>query len=487
MFPSVVLLSHYCPVQEIYKAFGGSHHHPHQMFLEQTRIFYGKELVLFNPTACRYASFFIRAMRILHVKQALRGTVHSAKYAKLGLTAFGPVNAMVNSDLAFDQRSIVLKASFPLLKIICLGDQQGPGMDKLWYYVIKTEEHLVRSADLLNNPNYFPDNCSAAVPELEGEDPDQVDIEGDPPEYESDDEVMEEEIGEDDIPPTQHLEENLGVDKDTFAGQMIAVWLRYKPNFDFDYACAGYMLSIVPEIREHSKVSEKLLTQFLLAVIPHNLTTLSIASLNQEHAKGKHISAVDSVIKKLYHHLSPTELAQVTDAFWGEYESFKSATGVFSMDYLWSSQLVKKGQTAMWHKQYSVPRTKYLGVVACHVTSKQVGTGMSERVWKDVRIVNSCQCCGKIGSDALEKQATLYGSAKLKKSCALGGTKIYNWADMDHNLGLEELKQVEHERPQPEKRVFNAWIEDWEKEILQRSADRPVRQHSSRSIASFVM
>ena len=233
--------------------FGGAYHAPHAMYLEQCFFFYGKELPLLNPAATRFASFFIRMMRILHGKAPLRGTVHSAKYQALGKTEFEPVNAMINSDPTFDQRSIVLKASLPVLWIVCLADSYAPHMDKLWYYVKMTDDHLINMAKHLNDANYFPEEVAEDVPELQGDDPDVVDEEEDPPEYDSDDEVMSDD-GDEDYPPTQSAEENMGIDPSTFAGKMIKVWLQYRSNFDYDYSRAGYMLSVVPDIFEHMKV-----------------------------------------------------------------------------------------------------------------------------------------------------------------------------------------------------------------------------------------
>ena len=50
---------------------------------------------------------------------------------------------------------------------------------------------------------------------------------------------METELSENNVPPTQRKEgepDNLGVDQRTLDGMMIAGFLRYKPNFDYDYA-----------------------------------------------------------------------------------------------------------------------------------------------------------------------------------------------------------------------------------------------------------
>ena len=163
------------------------------------------------------------------------------------------------------------------------------------------------------------------------------------------------------------------------------------------------------------------------------------------------------------------KIGKLLDKFWTEHTAWKNGTGVFGgRDYIYQSDLCSKGLSHQWHLQYSVPYTEVFGYVACHVTSKPIGTGMSERVWKKVKIVDSRQHCGRMGTDAMEKQATLYGSAKMKKHRLLGKYKVYDFSDLDANLGLKEFETFEHERQLPQKRTFNAWIEDWEKELLQK-------------------
>ena len=123
----------------------------------------------------------------------------------------------------------------------------------------------------------------------------------------------------------------------------------------------------------------------------------------------------------------------------------------------------------MWHKLYSLKQTKYFGRVACHVTSKCVGTGMSERSWKDIEIVCSCQRSGVMKSDTTEKQSILYGSAKMKKNQANGDCKFLNWSYMKIDLGLEQFERLEHKREGPKKRTFYAFIKDWEVKLLKKN------------------
>ena len=65
-----------------------------------------------------------------------------------------------------------------------------------------------------------------------------------------------------------------------------------------------------------------------------------------------------------------------------------------------------------------------------------------------------------------EMQAILYGSAKMRRNRISPRPAAYDFSDLDLNLGLEDLNITEHEREEPQKRIFNAWIEEWEVKIL---------------------
>ncbi len=192
-------------------------------------------------------------MRTLRAKVALRGTVHSEPYIRLGLKKLGVVVEMINSDLAFDQRAILLKLGYPLLKLIRLADSYGCHMDKVWYLVIETEKHILACVPQLNDPNIFPEQVDE-VPEVEEEEgQDEVLPEDVPVEYGSDEESASEEVV---LGTQQVLEENLDVDPESFGGRIIHIWNYHKSKFDTYYARCGYMLSVVPEVYEHAIVSE---------------------------------------------------------------------------------------------------------------------------------------------------------------------------------------------------------------------------------------
>ena len=69
----------------------------------------------------------------------------------------------------------------------------------------------------------------------------------------------------------------------------------------------------------------------------------------------------------------------------------------------------------------------------------------------------------RLQSDSSEMQLILYGSARMDCNKVLGVQKCYDWADIDHDMGLEDFNHVDHDRNQCRVRVFKAWIEDWER------------------------
>ena len=74
-----------------------------------------------------------------------------------------------------------------------------------------------------------------------------------------------------------------------------------------------------------------------------------------------------------------------------------------------------------------------------------------------------------MNSEKTGKQSILYGSVKMKKNQAKGDRKFFDWTDMKIELGLEQFKKLDHKREGPTKRIFYAFIEDWEKKLLKKN------------------
>jgi hypothetical protein len=114
-----------------------------------------------------------------------------------------------------------------------------------------------------------------------------------------------------------------------------------------------------------------------------------------------------------------------------------------------------------------------LGRVACRVTSKILGIGSAERAWGAVKHLKT----GKrahLGSEATKMQATIFGAACIEKARALKVKKeksleLWTDDDVEFQLGLEDWDGEMADGPTfeaqvaNERRLFNAWFEDWER------------------------
>ena len=117
----------------------------------------------------------------------------------------------------------------------------------------------------------------------------------------------------------------------------------------------------------------------------------------------------------------------------------------------------------MWHNLYANPFTKVLVLVGCQVISKILGIGHSEINWKEYKHVQYGQrSC--LQSDSSEKQAILYGASKMHKKLIVGTSCVYNWTYMMVDMGIDNI--VHNDKEPVQAKIFNAWIQYWESNIL---------------------
>ena len=69
----------------------------------------------------------------------------------------------------------------------------------------------------------------------------------------------------------------------------------------------------------------------------------------------------------------------------------------------------------LWHLKYSVPYTKYFGVMGCRTTSKGMGIGEAERHWKQNKKIRGGQRA-RLLPEKTKKQATIAADFSLKRS-----------------------------------------------------------------------
>ena len=83
--------------------------------------------------------------------------------------------------------------------------------------------------------------------------------------------------------------------------------------------------------------------------------------------------------------------------------------------------------------------------------------------WKDYKHFQIGQR-SRLQSDSSEKQAILYGAARMHKNSIMGTICVYNWTDMMVDMGFDFKKN--HDREISHARISNAWIKDWDSDIL---------------------
>ncbi len=178
----------------------------------------------------------------------------------------------------------------------------------------------------------------------------------------------------------------------TLSEGILNSWRKRSSRLSHNYGVAGYALSVLPEIRAHSKV---------------NLT-------------GEHRILIEEVITRLHSPPCPNSTVaslsndEIIDIFWAEYRDFVKEEGVFKKGRFQLPDAIN-GNSHVWHETYSVPHTRVLGFVACRVCSKRLGIGAAERSWSDVKSIK-CNKRSNLGGESLEKRAILYTTARLNEA-----------------------------------------------------------------------
>jgi hypothetical protein len=415
------------------------------------------------------AGHFIAFQRMLRLQNALASTITSPEFIRLKVAK--EETLLLKDDMLWQCIADIVRAAFPALRVLRLADQKIPGMDKLYYYVRKTDATLTTQADHLNRiaslevetklKSFFKtvksDNDS------DSSDDDSSDSDNS---NESDAEQSEEDQSDDDdndVTYTQIDDYVYGqangndIPKQQIVAKFRHAWGKRRKKLVNDYSITGWMLSPIPSIMADAK----------------------------EHNIGYHRNAVERLIKKLITPSCnyPTELDRTTavgallNIFWTEHEQFHSKSGSFAnREHIWISSDIQKGDSHLWHKKNSLHYTSVLGKLACLVCSKVLGIGSAERSWGDVKHLKSDKR-SKMSGEATKMQSTIFGAscaerARLKQDTKEFGNALNpNWEDDDFADAGIEATNSDNAKP---KRIFRAWLEDWE--VVARSKQDPVNE-----------
>jgi hypothetical protein len=432
--------------RRLYRVFGsGAMHSPYALYCNQSKVFNGgRKVGLLRCTEVRMGTHFYAWHRMLRCKAPLDATVSSAAYRDLKLNKGVPkkVEAFLKLKPMWDATFNLLRCVFPVLRVLRLADKAScGGMSKLHYYVRMTDKAIAASMTTLDDLEYFRNHV--------------------PADADDDDDGLEDGFSDDDstVPPPPIDDDSDDGDSDddsddsderTLGENIEMYWKKRRQRLITPLSLAGWFCSPIPEIREDCKNNE--------------------TGLNRLE--------VEEVIKKLYYPMTDEEVGKIIETFWREFNDFEMKQGPgYSRPWIWKTDEIKKGQCHLWHKLYSIPFTEVFGAVACRVCSKILGIGSAERSWGAVKHLKS----GKrshMSSAKTRMQATVFGAASIDRARSEAAAAEQNglmqeavWTDADlaFDLGLENWNGGPGipEAVVP-RRLFNAWIEDWEYESMKK-------------------
>jgi hypothetical protein len=429
--------------RRLYRLFGsGAMHSPYALFINQTKQFnHGRKIGLIRAAGTRMAGHTYAQLRMLRLREPLVATINSAAYINLKLKGFPKkVEAFISNPDMWDATFILQRCLFPMIRVLRLGDVAAcGGMSKVVYFVHKTDEAIQKSMVLLKDMKYFADHQPADAEDEEGVDLEDNNFGDDDDSDAPDDEEVVHEEDEDEVDDDEEL--HLGE-------QILSIWKKRREKLITPLSIAGWFCSPIEDIR--------------MDVITH--------------AIGADRLDVESVIAKIYHPMGDDDLGRIIQTFWREFDDFQTKRGLsYSRAFIWKTDEIKEGKCHLWHKIYSVPFHPVFGKVACRVCSKPLGCGQAERNWGALKHLKT----GKrshLSGDKAERQATIFGAACIDRVRAKehaadrSGNVSSGWtdADMELEMGLENWagttigNVLSVAVPVVPKRLFKAWIEDWE-------------------------
>jgi hypothetical protein len=123
--------------------FGSVRHSPSAMFKKYTRLHNkGIHLGFIKPSECRMAGEHIALLRLLRLKNALRATITSKEFIELRV--FHSITGVLMNPDFWRYLFVMCRALYAPMRVLRLADQKSPAMDKLYYYVIQTDQMLLK-------------------------------------------------------------------------------------------------------------------------------------------------------------------------------------------------------------------------------------------------------------------------------------------------------------------------------------------------------
>lgn len=442
--------------RRLYRLFGsGAMHAPYALFIAQSRTFNaGRKVGLIKAAGTRMAGHVYAQHRMLRLKEPIIATFSSAAFKALKLKGLAKKaeEFATNPDM-WEATFVLLRVLYPMLRCLRLGDTSAcGGMSKIVYYVHQTDKALEKSLEMLKSLKYFEDHEPSDANAVVG-----MDLDDDFNDNDDDDEY--DENNKKDVSDDEEEGDDDSVEELHFGEKIALFWKKRRQKLITPLSLAGWFCSPATEIRKDVIAFEE------------EANRLEV---------GANRLKIESVIAKQYYPIEDAELGRLITIFWAEWNQFQTQQGPsYGRVWIWDTPELKHGNDHLWHKLYSIPYTEVFGKVACRVCSKPLGCGNAERSWGVLKHLKSGKRSHLTGERA-QKQATVYGAASLDRVRALesveehSGTAVETrWtdADMVFEMGLENFETLPGVVPAAvvPKRLFKAWMEDWEFDCLHKN------------------
>ncbi len=95
-----------------------------------------------KPSECQMMGEQIALTCLLCLRDALKSTINSKEF--MDLNNFKPETFVLNSDNFWLYLFVICRALYSPMRVLRLADQQVPGMEKLYYYILQADQMLLR-------------------------------------------------------------------------------------------------------------------------------------------------------------------------------------------------------------------------------------------------------------------------------------------------------------------------------------------------------
>ena len=433
--------------------FCGAHHFQSgRLTIVSAQMNKGRSLTVIKAAETRMAGYFYALHRDLRLKSTYEAIVVSAPYIekeKNKELKNDRAKPIVQNPVWFTRVYLLLRAVWPLLRLLRMGDLNCPAMGFVYHRTMQAEAALSKSK---GDPEIGKLNFEVQYMDSSDESENEEDTEAD--------------SGSDSSDENGHGESQAA----SVIGQIEAIFEKYKHELLHAYAKAGYLLE--PSLVGVSKNAPADVHDAFRGVARRLLYNKysTVAGPGGKSQMDLAIAAVDTALLQFSNQMPNTPF-QPRAPCWQNEKLISSGKG-FEWHYMYTAKMDsdEKGQaTEQYHD---------LAWVAGHVLSKLIGAGGAERNWKDVkRVWDSSK--SRMGSTKAEKRVIVYTAKNVTDGNAMGiehGNVLTEWTAEDEGFDLQLNKwgvaiDLDAGGQQgPVRRIPN-YMEDWEGSYSQTLSD----------------